>query len=540
MEEEFKKRDDPRPARHGMTKALAFRTIFFTSSSADICREETRGEERMVDEEKEAKEPTFAELFEANPGTPEREFRAGDTVSGEVVKISNEAIFIELGGKSEGVADAAEFLDKEGTLTVKVGDRLELRVASVSDVVNLSRVLKVRGSQALEMIQDAHANMLPVEGRVAAVRKGGLEVNISGVRAFCPISQIDLTFCENPEEHVGARYVFRILEFKERGRNIVVSRRALLEEERERVARETLATLKPGVEREGQVTRLVDFGAFVDIGGVDGMVHISEMAHHRLRHPSELLQVGQKVRVVVTECEPKPDGRTRVALSMKALEPSPWEKGLGILEGQIVRGKVTRIMDFGAFVELTPGVEGLVHVSEISYEKVSHPRRVLQEGQEVEVRVLEIDQERHRISLSIKEAKGAQPGETEGPERKEESQSLQVGAQFSGVVEKALSGGLLVRLPGAGPGVRGFLPQEELAQTGRTDLRKRFPLGKEVSVAVVALEDDGKIRLSQRAATEREERKAYRRYVDQGDRKSAGFATLGDLFKDLKLPEKKS
>ena len=493
-----------------------------------------------MDEEKEPTEPTFAELFEADPFTPQKDFQPGDTVSGEVVKISKESVFIELGGKSEGVAEAAEFLDKEGNLTVQVGDRLELRVASVSDAIILSRVLKVRGSQALDVLREAYETRMPVEGRVSAVRKGGLEVDVSGVRAFCPISQIDLAFCENPEVHVGSRYSFRILEFKERGKNIVVSRKALLEEERERIARETLASLKPGVEREGVVTRLADFGAFVDIGGLDGLVHISEMAHHRLRHPSELVEVGQKVRVVVTECEPQADGRSRVALSMKALEPTPWEKGLGILEGQLVRGRVTRIMDFGAFVEVSPGVEGLVHVSEISYERVPHPRRVLQEGQDVDVLVLGIDHERRRISLSIKEAKAAGPVDAAGIETEGASPGgLEVGAQFRGIVEKVMSGGFLVRLPGAGLGVRGFLPQEELAQSGKGDLRKRFPPGREVSVEVVAIAEDGKIRLSQKLAAEREERKDYQRYVDRGDRKSAGLATLGDLFKDLKLPDKK-
>ncbi len=492
----------------------------------------------MVDHGDDREEPTFAELFEADPTTPDKHFQPGDAVSGAVVKISGDNIFVDLSGKSEGVADAAEFLDEAGELTVKVGDPLELKVVSVGDVIALSKVLKVRGEQALEMIREARASMLPVEGRVVAVNKGGVEVDISGVRAFCPISQIDLGYCENPEEHVGSRYTFRVLEVKERGRNIVVSRRAILEEQRAEIAEQTLANLKPGVDLEGEVTRLADYGAFVDIGGIDGMVHISEMAHHRLRHPSELVQVGQRVKVRVTDCEPRADGRPRIALSMKALEPTPWEKGLGILEGQVVRGRVARLMDFGAFVEVIPGVEGLVHISEIAYERVSHPRRVLQEGQEVQVRVLSIDRERQRISLSIKEAEGAGAAGT-GPEPGEDAPSLEAGAAFAGIVEKVLSGGLLVRLPAAGPGARGFLPREELARAGQTDLKRRYRPGKELSVEVVAVEEDGKIRLSQKAATEREERKQYRRYMDRGEKKSSGLATFGDLFKDLKLPAKK-
>jgi small subunit ribosomal protein S1 len=369
----------------------------------------------MSDRGKERNETSFADLFEANPITPEEDLRPGDTVSCEVVKISTDHIFVDLGAKSEGIADAVEFLDEEGRLTVKVGDHLELRVSRVTDIVCLSKGIKVKGAEALDILREAYENGLPVEGRFVGVKKGGLEVDISGVRAFCPQSQIDIRYCEDLEEQVGSRHAFRILEFKERGKNLVVSRRKILEEERERLAQETLAALKKGEEREGRVTRLANFGAFVDIGGVEGMVHISEMAHHRLRHPSEFLKEGETVRVLVMEVDGSPEDRPRIALSMKALVQTPWEQGLVIREGQIVRGKITRIKDFGAFVELAPGFEGLVHVSEISYQRVSHPGKVLEEDQEVDVRVLAIDHERRRISLSIKEADGGLSPEQGSP-----------------------------------------------------------------------------------------------------------------------------
>ncbi len=498
----------------------------------------------MSDEGERNGEPTFAELFEADPATPVEDFRPGDTVSGEVIKITGEHVFVDLGGKSEGIAEAAEFLDEEGNLSVKVGDRVELKVTAVSEMVTLSKVLRVRGAEALEMLRDAHGNGLPVEGRVTGVNRGGLEVEISGIRAFCPLSQIDLGYCEEPEAHVGARYLFRVVEFKERGRNIVVSRRALLEEEREAMARETLAGLRVGDVREGRVTRLVDFGAFVDIGGVEGLLHVSEMAHHRVGHPSERVQVGETVKVQVLEFEPSAEGRSRLSLSMKALEPGPWERGLELREGQVLRGRVTRLADFGAFVEILPGVEGLVHVSEIAYGRVTHPRSVLREGEEVVVRILEVDADRRRVSLSIKEAEGLEPtegSEVEGNVRGVETGTLQAGTPLDGVVEKVVSGGVLLRLPGAGPGVRGFLPAEEMDEEGSGRRRKKAPQpGTRLAVEVTAVEEGGRIRLSRRALVEREARKDYETDRSGRKEKERAFATFGDLFKDLKIPTKDS
>lgn len=490
----------------------------------------------MAEEEDVSKEQSFEDLFEANPTTPSEDFRPGDSVTCEVVKISKENIFVDLGGKSEGVVDAAEFLDKEGSLIVKVGDRLELKVASIEDVIYLSKGLKIKGAHARELLWDAYRSSLPVEGRIASVNKGGFDVDISGVRAFCPISQIDLDYCETPEDHLGARYTFRIREFKEKGKNIIVSRRVLLEEEREEMARKVLESLKPGEQKEGRITRLMNFGAFVDIGGVEGMVHISEMAHYRIQHPSELFQVGQTVNVLVMQVEPGPDNRPRIALSIKALEPTPWERGLGFREGEVVHGRVTKLKDFGAFVELTPGVEGLVHVSEISYEKIPHPSRHLQEGQEVEVRVLTIDHEKRRISLSIKEVQGVAVSPNRDMGGESGPTELKEGAQFDGQVEKVTPGGLHVRLPKAGPGVRGFLPQDELGLAGREDLKKKFPPGREIRVEVLSMDPEKGIRLSRKAVLEHEERKEYRTFVDPGG-KSKKLATLGDLFKDLKLPK---
>lgn len=499
----------------------------------------------MGDGEEYPEEPTFAELFEASavPLPAAGNFSPGDSVTGEVVNITKESVFVDLGGKSEGVADIGEFLDPDGKLAVAVGDRVELKVASVAEGIVLSRRLKLRGSEALEMLRSAQQAGLPVEGRVTAVNKGGFEVDLSGRRAFCPVSQIDLGFCENPAEHVGARYSFRILEIRDRGRNIVVSRRVLLEEERRKLARETLERLAPGAVLQGKVVRLVPFGAFVDLGGVEGMLHVSEIAHYRVTDPSAILTVGQSVRVAVLAVDTGEGGaeaKPRISLSMKALEPSPWEKGFLFREGEVLQGKVTKIADFGAFVELLPGVEGLVHVSEITYQRIRHPNQVLAVGQEVAVRVLEIDPERRRISLSMKEAAGMEAS-SQRPERRAGAESsrlqvpLETGAVLTGVVEKIKPFGVLLRLPEAGPGAKGLLPLEESGLPDRADLRKRFPEGSSHQVQVLAVDEKGRARLSVKALGEQDERESYRKYTGE-KKKSAGMGTLGDLFGNLKIP----
>ncbi len=475
---------------------------------------------------------SFAEIFEAIPKFKDRKFVAGETVSGRVVKISKDTIFIDLESKSEGIAEAEEFLDKEGNLTVKEGDWVEMRVSSTREGIHLSKGIKVQGAEAFDILQDAKEDQTPVEGRVTAVNKGGFEIDLSGFRAFCPVSQIDIKYCEKLEEHIGGRYQFRIMEIQEKGRNIVVSRRALLEKEQEKKAKETLAMLKPDVECEGTVTKLTEFGAFVDLGGVEGMVHVSAISHARINRPSEVLTSGQTVRVKVLKIEPDKNGRQRIALSMKALEPDQWEKGLSLREGEIIRGKVSRLTDFGAFVEVAPGVDGLVHISEISYERVSHPSALLHEGEVVEALVTGIDPNARRISLSIKEAliKKQMGGEEEGAERAR----LQVGQLLKGVVDDTKPYGLFVRLPQLGTRVRGLLPMEELKASEKGDVKKRFPRGKEVRVEIIAIDNKGKIRLSQKVMEEREDRNEFEKFI-QEDKKKGDFGIFADLLKDVKV-----
>ncbi|MGZ3539434.1 MAG: S1 RNA-binding domain-containing protein, partial [Thermodesulfobacteriota bacterium] len=231
----------------------------------------------MIDDDMNG-EKSFEELLKTSPEAGGHKLFPGDKVSGKVLKVSKDTIFVDLGGKSEGIADIQEFMDKAGNIAVQQGDWVEMRVASIRDGIRLTKGMKVQGPDALDILREAKENIIPIEGRVSGVVKGGFQIDLSGIRAFCPLGQFDLQFCEKPEDYVGARYSFRIIEIKERGKNIIVSRRVLLEEEQEKKSKETLARLKPDLECEGKVTKLTDFGAFVDIGGIDGMVHISEIS----------------------------------------------------------------------------------------------------------------------------------------------------------------------------------------------------------------------------------------------------------------------
>jgi small subunit ribosomal protein S1 len=304
-----------------------------------------------------------------------------------------------------------------------------------------------------------------------------------------------------------------------------------LQEEQEKNLKETLSRLKPDLECDGKVTKLAAFGAFVDIGGIEGMVHVSEISHGRINHPSEILKSGQQVRVKVMKIETGKEARPKISLSIKALEPDSWEKGLGFEEGEIIRGKVSRLTDFGAFVEVAPGVDGLVHISEISYDRVPHPSKFLREGDVVDVLVMGIDRETRRISLSIKEATVKKRMEKD--EDGSDKVHLEVGQVLRGIVEDSKPYGIFVRLPQLGPKVRGLLPMEEVRNPGKGDVKRKFPRGQEIQVEIIAVDEEGKIRLSQKVIEEREDREDYKKYLEK-EEKGGKLGTFGDLFKNLK------
>ena len=334
--------------------------------------------------------------------------KVGEKVKGTVIEIGSEQVFVDLGGKAEAVMDVANLKDAEGNVTVAVGDPLEAVVASI-DADTGALILGSRHGRQLHgsaELEEAFRQGLPVEGHITGTTKGGLEVQVAGHRAFCPASQADIRFIEDLSTLVGERCAFRVTKY-EGGRrlNLVVSRRALLEEEQAARAVETRAQLKEGAVLTGTVTGMKDFGAFIDLGGVEGMVHVSELALGRVRHPEEVLAIGQQVEVSVLRIEQtdNPKRPEKIALSIRALAKDPWSDVADrYRSGARVAGKVTRTQPFGAFVELEPGLEGMVHISELGAgRRINHPDEVLSAGQRVTATVLNVEPERRRISLSL-------------------------------------------------------------------------------------------------------------------------------------------
>jgi small subunit ribosomal protein S1 len=348
------------------------------------------------------------ELERQQGGKTRRPPQTGERVRGTVVAIHDDQVLVDLGGKTEGVMEASALIDADGHLRVAIGDPIEASVSGRDEATGTLRLgsQHSRSLHGLAEIEDAYRNQLPVEGQVTGVTKGGVEVQIAGQRAFCPASQVDIRYLEDLQELVGQRLSFRITKF-EGGRhtNLVVSRRALLEAEQQERAVQTRARLEVGAVLPGTVTALKDYGAFVDLGGVEGMVHVSELAFGRTQHPSELLSVGQTVEVSVLRIEASSNPRQpeKIALSIRALTRDPWADAAERFPiGARVKGSVTRLQPFGAFVEIEPGLEGLIHVSELGAgRRVSHPHEVLSIGQEVETAVLGVDPEKRRISLSL-------------------------------------------------------------------------------------------------------------------------------------------
>ena len=333
--------------------------------------------------------------------------KVGDMVRGQVISVGREAAFVALGAKAEGVLDLEQIIDADGQVTVKPGDTVEARVTELRGDTPVLRTAMGRGPDARAELAQAQEHQIPVEGLVTAVNKGGVEVQVAGTRAFCPMSQLDNRYVEDPASFVGQKLTFRITRY-ETGRgtpNLVLSRRALLEEEAAVRAAETRTKLHEGAVMAGTVITIKPYGAFVDIGGIEGLLPIGELSFARVDQTSDILAVGQRLEVQVLKIEKTGDPKRpeKISLSLKALATDPWDEvDRRFGEGGRVRGTVTRLQPFGAFVELLPGVEGLVHISELGAgRRIQHPREVVRTGEEVEVQVLSVDRERRRISLSM-------------------------------------------------------------------------------------------------------------------------------------------
>jgi len=346
-------------------------------------------------------EMCFAELLEQSMGKQGGRLEPGQKVTARVLKISAEWLFIDTGQKGEGIVDIKEFLDMDGNVTVREGDTISAFFLS-SKHGEMRFTTKIGGgASGNAQLEEAWLAGVPVEGSVEKEIKGGYEVKLAGSsRAFCPYSQMSLRRVDNPESLIGTRLAFRITDYGEKGRNIIVSRRVLLEEEQQRLREEAKAGISKGMKLTGTVTSLRDFGAFVDLGGLEGLIPLSEIGWSRVKDVRDVLSVGQTVQVVVKAIDRE---KERVSLSLKETLPDPWEQAVTTYrEGTFHTGSVARLAPFGAFVTLSDGVDGLIHISRLGAGKrINHPREVLKEGETVEVKVEGVDRDNRRISLAL-------------------------------------------------------------------------------------------------------------------------------------------
>jgi small subunit ribosomal protein S1 len=487
-------------------------------------------------EPSEAREPAepsepvedFASMFEAS--TKAKRFDRGQTIEGRIVGISPEVAFVDVGGKGEATIEIAELKDADGQLEVAVGDRIQATVVSTTGGITLSRKL-VRGAATARQLDEAYRNGLPVEGKVESEIKGGYEVRIAGQRAFCPFSQID-TMRTEPSAHIGRVYAFRITEYKEGGRNLVVSRRALLEEEQRAGAAEARRSIVAGAVIAGRVASVREFGAFVDLGGgVQGLLHVSEMAWSRVADPTQVVKAGDAITVKVLRVD---EATHKIALGLKQLAEDPWSAVAATYAvGQVHPGRVTRVAEFGAFVELAPGIEGLAHASTFAPTGRSQGwTSTIAPGTTGTFEILSIDLEKKRIGVALLAEGSARAGTPAPPS------GIAPGARLTGKVERHEKFGVFVFLA---PGRTGLIPMSETGVPREGDVARAFPVGSDVEVVVLEVDAAGRrIRLSVKAVQAAHEADEMREYTEREDATPAeGFGSLADQLRGALNSKKK-
>lgn len=483
---------------------------------------------------------SFAAMFEAEThGQPDARSRAlelGERCRAEVVQVGRDAVFVEILERSASGKRPQAFMNPEdlrgptGELAVAAGDVVEGVVVELDSRGGGVRLGRSMGKPAgVEEIATAQAAGVPVEGKVSGINKGGLEVEVAGLRAFCPISQADRGFTADPQALVGRTLLFLVTELRDGGKRVVLSRRAVLEQEARAAAEQTLAQLAPGSVAHGSVTAVREFGAFVDLGGIEGLIPNGELSHERGSKAADVLSPGDAVEVQVREIkhgvvDKRGVPQTKITLSLKALMADPWDAVEALAPaGKVARGTVTRLAEFGAFVRLAPGLEGLLHISELGG-KVSHPSQLLEVGASLNVVVRSIDRDARRIALVPAPDGLAVGAEAVGPK-------IMVGAIVNGAVDRVEPYGVFMQVEGTrGRQGRGLIPNAELGTQRGADTRKLFPAGMQLTAKVLET-GEGKLRLSIRALREDEERAEFDGYRERAQA-SGKLGTLGDLLKN--------
>ncbi len=466
----------------------------------------------------------FAAMFAAS--TQAKQFERGQTVEGTIVAIGPKVAFVSVGGKGEAEIDVSELKDADGDIEVQVGDRIQARVVSTSGGLVLSRK-GVRSATTQRELEDAFESGLAVEGRVERVVKGGYEVRIARERAFCPLSQIDNIRTADPAVHEGKVYAFRIIEFKNGGKDLVVSRRAALDDEQQASAEAVRASIVPGAVLTGRVASVLDFGAFVDLGGgIQGLLHVSEMSWSRVTTAGAIASPGDEITVKVLRVD---EATGKISLGLKQLLNDPWATvGATYAVGQVRTGRVTRVAEFGAFIELEPGIEGLAHVSTFPPTgRTGGWAKTVPVGTTGAFEILTVDLAQKRIGVAMVE---------EGTARAAGAVSLHdalaPGAIVTGKVERHEKFGVFVFLA---PGRTGLMPFAETGLDRDADLLKAFPVGSEVEVAVIEVDPAGRrIRVSKKAVAEQREKAELREYEERQRQDAGPSASLGSLADKLR------
>ncbi len=402
----------------------------------------------------------------------------GNKVSGKIIKIGKQSVFVELGGKNEAAIESFELTKEDGTLTVNVGDTIEAYVVSMKGGITLSTKLSSKAASESSMadIINAMNTKIPVEGKVTGINKGGFNIKIMGQKAFCPVSQIDLRRVEDQNVYLNRVFSFVITRVTENGRNIVVSRLPLLEDDMAKILDDIAGKAVSKTSITGTISRIMAFGLFVDLGGFEGLVHISEVSWERAENLEKSFEIGQKVDCVVLGVERKEPLRlSKISLSIKQVLANPWSTVTSTFSvGQSVEGKITRLANFGAFVQLIPGVEGLIHISELSWEKkIRHPSDIVNPGQIVTVTILGINQDKQEISCSLKDL-------SSDPWKELESK-FSPGTLVKGTVAQNTKFGYFIDLF---EGITGLLPFGNIA----SDKKDSIKVGAQLDVIIESID----------------------------------------------------
>ena len=449
-------------------------TLEEKESHTDV--EEDREEAGFMESEDGQEEASFMELYEESL----KSIQEGEVVKGEIVQVDKEYVLVDIGYKSEGQIRIQEFVDPEGNMTAKVGDKVEVLLERREDDEGTIKLSKEKAAKIKiwDDIKEIYENNGTIKGRIVSRVKGGLSVDI-GLQAFLPGSQVDLRPIRDMDSLVDTEHEFKIVKYNKRRGNIVLSRRALLEAERLSLREETLTRIEEGAILDGTVKNITDYGLFIDLGGIDGLVHITDMSWGRVGHPSEMHQIGDKVSVKVLHFD---RDRERVSLGIKQLAPDPWtEAEKKYLIGTKVQGRVVSLTDYGVFVEVEQGVEGLIHVSEMSWtRKIRHPSQLLSVGDIVETMVLNIDVGRKRISLGMKQV---EPNPWDIIEEK-----YPVGTTIEGKIKNITDFGIFI---GIDEGIDGLVHISDISWTKRikhpSELYKK---GQEVQAVVLSIDKE--------------------------------------------------